>query len=35
MVAQRLGVTPDYWLNLRLPLTAGVVGCLLAGALHG
>jgi hypothetical protein len=26
-------VTPDYWLTLRLPLTAGVMACLLAGAL--
>ena len=32
---QRLGVAPDYWLSLRLPLTAGVMTCLLIGALHG
>jgi hypothetical protein len=32
---QRAGVTPGYWLQLRLPLTAGVVACLLAGALYG
>ncbi len=32
---QRAGVTPGYWLNLRLPLTAGVVACLLIGALYG
>lgn len=32
---QIAGVAPDYWLNLRLPLTAGVVACLLAGALYG
>jgi len=35
VVAQRMGVAPDYWLHLRLPLTAGVVACLLAGALYG
>lgn len=29
------GITPDYWLNLRLPLTALVMAALLAGALHG
>jgi hypothetical protein len=32
---QRVGVAPDYWLSLRLPLTAGVMACLLAGALYG
>ena len=32
---QRAGVAPDYWLSLRLPLTAGVMACLLAGALYG
>lgn len=32
---QRLGVAPAYWLTLRLPLTAGVMTCLLIGALHG
>jgi hypothetical protein len=31
----RAGVTPGYWLSLRLPLTAGVMACLLTGALHG
>ncbi len=35
IVLQRAGVAPDYWLNLRLPLTAGVVACLLVGALYG
>jgi hypothetical protein len=35
VVFQRAGVTPDYWLSLRLPLTAGVMTCLLVGALHG
>ena len=35
VVFQRVGVTPDYWLSLRLPLTAGVMTCLLIGALHG
>ena len=32
---QRAGVAPAYWLNLRLPLTAGVIACLLVGALYG
>jgi hypothetical protein len=32
---QRAGVTPAYWLSLRLPLTAGVMACLLVGALYG
>jgi hypothetical protein len=32
---QRAGIAPEYWLSLRLPLTAGVVACLLAGALYG
>jgi hypothetical protein len=31
----RAGVAPDWWLSLRLPLTAGVMACLLAGALYG
>jgi hypothetical protein len=31
----RVGVTPGYWLTLRLPLTAGVIACLLTGAVHG
>jgi Protein of unknown function (DUF3429) len=31
----RAGVAPAYWLTLRLPLTAAVMACLLAGALHG
>ncbi|TPE52470.1 DUF3429 domain-containing protein [Amaricoccus solimangrovi] len=35
IVFQRLGVAPDYWLTLRLPLTAGVMTCLLIGAVHG
>lgn len=32
---QRAGLTPDYWPRLRLPLTAAVMACLLAGALYG
>ena len=32
---QRAGVAPAYWLSLRLPLTAGVIACLLVGALYG
>lgn len=32
---QRTGVAPEYWLTLRLPLTAGVMACLLVGALYG
>ena len=35
VAAQRAGVAPDYWLTLRLPLTAGVIACLLVGALYG
>jgi hypothetical protein len=35
VVFQRAGVTPAYWLTLRLPLTAGVIACLLVGALYG
>lgn len=35
IVFQRLGVAPAYWLSLRLPLTAGVMTCLLIGAIHG
>jgi hypothetical protein len=31
----RAAVAPAYWLHLRLPLTAGVVACLLAGTLYG
>lgn len=31
----RAGIAPDYWLSLRLPLTAVVMGCLLIGALYG
>jgi hypothetical protein len=31
----REGIVPDWWLGLRLPLTGGVLLCLLAGALHG
>ncbi|WP_424928443.1 DUF3429 domain-containing protein [Amaricoccus tamworthensis] len=31
----RRGVTPEYWISLRLPLTTGVILCLLVGALHG
>jgi hypothetical protein len=32
---QRSGIAPAYWLSLRLPLTAGVMACLLVGALYG
>lgn len=32
---QRLSIAPAYWLSLRLPLTAGVMACLLVGAIHG
>jgi hypothetical protein len=32
---RRAGVAPDYWLTLRLPLTAVAMACLLAGALYG
>lgn len=32
---QRAGVAPEYWLSLRLPLTAGVMTFLLIGALYG
>jgi hypothetical protein len=35
VVLRRIQVVPDYWLHLRLPLTAGVVACLLVGALYG
>ena len=35
VVFQNLGVAPAYWLGLRLPLTAGVIACLLLGALYG
>lgn len=35
VIFQRLGVAPAYWLSLRLPLTAGVMACLLIGAIHG
>ncbi len=35
VVFQRAGVAPDYWLSLRLPLTAVVMACLLVGALYG
>jgi hypothetical protein len=31
----RTGIAPPYWLSLRLPLTAGVMACLLIGALYG
>lgn len=31
----RAGVVPQWWPTLRLPLTAGVIACLLAGALYG
>ena len=31
----RAGVAPAWWLSLRLPLTAGVIACLLTGALYG
>ena len=32
---QRTGIAPAYWLSLRLPLSAGAITCLLAGALYG
>lgn len=35
VVFKRAGVAPDYWLSLRLPLTAGVIAALLIGALYG
>jgi hypothetical protein len=35
VVLQRAGIAPGYWLSLRLPLTAIVIACLLAGALYG
>jgi hypothetical protein len=35
VVFHRLGVAPDWWLGLRLPLTAAVIACLLVGALYG
>ena len=31
----KAGIAPDYWLHLRLPLTAIVMACLLVGALNG
>jgi len=31
----RAGIAPAWWLGLRLPLTAGVMACLLIGALYG
>ena len=34
-IFQRIGVAPAYWLGLRLPLTSGVITCLLIGALRG
>ncbi|MFQ6547205.1 DUF3429 domain-containing protein [Aestuariibius sp. 2305UL40-4] len=30
---QRQGLAPDWWLSLRIPLTAGVIACLLVAAL--
>jgi hypothetical protein len=35
LVFHRTGAAPGWWLRLRLPLTAAVIACLLAGALHG
>ncbi len=35
LVFSRAGIAPEYWLSLRLPLTAGVIACLLTGALYG
>ena len=35
VLLHRAGVTPEYWLSLRLPLTAGVMACLLLGAMYG
>jgi hypothetical protein len=31
----RAGIAPPWWPSLRLPLTAGVIACLLIGALYG
>jgi hypothetical protein len=35
VAVQRAGVAPAWWLSLRLPLTAGVMACLLIGAVYG
>lgn len=35
LLFHRAGVAPDWWPTLRLPLTAGVIACLLTGALYG
>lgn len=35
VLCQRAGIAPAWWLTLRLPLTAAVMVCLLAGALYG
>jgi hypothetical protein len=35
VVFQRRAIAPAYWLSLRLPLTAIVIACLLAGTLYG
>lgn len=35
LVFSRAGIAPAWWLSLRLPLTAGVIACLLTGALYG
>ena len=35
LLYHRAGIAPAWWLGLRLPLTAGVIACLLTGALYG
>ena len=35
LLFHRAGVAPSWWPSLRLPLTAGVIACLLTGALYG
>ena len=35
VVCQRTDVAPEYWLTLRLPLSAIVMACLIVGALYG
>ncbi len=35
VIYRRVGLAPDYWLTLRLPLTAAVMACLLVGASYG
>ena len=35
LLFHRVGAVPEWWPGLRLPLTAGVIACLLIGALYG